>query len=310
MARKAARKFPTTGYWLFICNSSRWFPDQFLATGEKNLYYKISKHHRHDFQSGQRGMLRVNQDRRSRATLGGLPPLDAGIYAIFEVTGPAQRIADPDPRFYARPTEAADVRWRVPARVLANLLTNPVLASHLPKRPELEHIHRPLETSTIALKPNAFREIVIAAGRSDLWLNKVDAQADTPEAVYELEREYADAEPIAREIISQRIERGRVGEAVKLKRNSRCQVCEALKKNPVAFVGRNGRTYAEAHHVNPVHRRERGSLGHLNIMVLCPNHHRQAHYGNFDVEVNAPDHWLVAIDGQTVSIEKTQLGRH
>jgi len=39
--------------------------------------------------------------------------------------------------------------------------------------------------------------------------------------------------------------------------------------------------------------------------VLCPNHHRQAHYGNFEVEANEADHWRIRIDGKTVLINKT-----
>jgi len=36
------RKLPTTGYWIFICNTSLWFADQFLRSDRTRLYYKIS----------------------------------------------------------------------------------------------------------------------------------------------------------------------------------------------------------------------------------------------------------------------------
>jgi hypothetical protein len=39
-------------------------------------------------------------------------------------------------------------------------------------------------------------------------------------------------------------------------------------------------------------------------MVLCPNHHRQAHHGRFEIEQNEPDHWQITLDGNSLRIDK------
>ena len=77
-----------------------------------------------------------------------------------------------------------------------------------------------------------------------------------------------------------------------------------LGRSPVAFVDRNGIGFAEAHHVIPVSQGKPGSLSHLNIMVLCPNHHRQAHHGRFEIEQNEPDYWQIMLDGNSIRIDK------
>ncbi|WP_442865011.1 HNH endonuclease [Bosea sp. NBC_00550] len=98
-----------------------------------------------------------------------------------------------------------------------------------------------------------------------------------------------------------------MGDKVKVARGHRCQICEATGLHPHTFAKRDGSRYAEAHHVQPVSKLIAGSLGEQNIMVLCPNHHRQAHYGDFEVvEENAGD-WNVSIDGVRLSIDRTVL---
>lgn len=103
------------------------------------------------------------------------------------------------------------------------------------------------------------------------------------------------------------IERGAIGQAVKAAHKGRCQICVALGQPGGAFVKLNGETYAESHHVVPVSTLQFGVLSHVNIMVLCPNHHRQAHYGQFDIRSDHADHSIVAVDGQRLRIAKTRL---
>lgn len=291
----ADRKYPTTGYWLFVCNTGTWRADEFLATDETDLLYSISKHHRFDIQPGQRGVLRLNKRQRSRAHPGRV----AGIYAVLEVIGrPALRI-DSDTRFYVDRARAAEPRWRVPIRITGNLLDKPIDAAALPDGTEFEHIRRPLQTSTLALKPEAFEFL--------LRLSGVPAQGDASLLnLTDLEATYADATPEERERISKRIERGPIGEIVKTKRGHRCQICEHLGRDPIAFHSTAGVPFAEAHHVVPVSRLVRGSLGPQNIMVLCPNHHRQAHHGRFKVAADSGDHWTIELDGSSLKIEKTR----
>jgi hypothetical protein len=301
------RKYPTTGFWIFVCNTSQWEGDRWLAKDESELFYKISKHHRADFRPGQLGVLRLNDDRRSKADRGTRPPIKAGIYAIVETLGIAEYRADPDVRFYREPEKARGAAWRVRLRVVANLLDHPVLASRLPHEEDFAHIHRPLQTATLALKESAFSHIVALAGVTIGGSEAEDTLVNTPSGIRFLESKYLSATPEAKRRMSLRIERGSVGKQVKKLRQGRCQVCEALGENPIAFIDQNGQPFAEAHHVVPVSQMKAGSLSYLNIMVLCPNHHRQAHYGAFEVVAESNDAWMLRVDGQDMPITKAKL---
>jgi hypothetical protein len=291
------RKYPTTGYWLFVCNTGNWRADEFLATGETDLHYSISKHHRADIRPGQLGMLRLNERRRS----GSRRAMTKGIYAVLEVIGRPEFMPDSDQRHYVERERAIERRWRVHARVVANLLDRPILATALPDESEFKHVRVPLQTATIPLQPRAFEYLIKLAGVS---AGGIGPRLDD---LIALELNYADATPELREFISRRVERGPIGERVKAKRGYRCQLCEVLGREPIAFQTSSGRSYAEAHHVIPVSRMERGSLSILNVMVLCPNHHRQVHHGDFVVQTDAEDHWIVKLDGARHKVEKTLI---
>ena len=75
-----------------------------------------------------------------------------------------------------------------------------------------------------------------------------------------LEAKYLRASPEVKERLSKVIERGPVGALVKEATGHRCQVREALGRDPIAFLKPSGELYVEAHHVSPVSRREIGSL--------------------------------------------------
>ena len=51
--------------------------------------------------------------------------------------------------------------------------------------------------------------------------------------------------------------------------------CEYCKQS--GFVMPDGRIYLESHHVIPLS--ENGADSIMNVAALCPNHHREAHYG-------------------------------
>ncbi|QEH81573.1 hypothetical protein EIK56_27195 [Sphingomonas sp. C8-2] len=131
--------------------------------------------------------------------------------------------------------------------------------------------------------------------------------ARSPATTRQAEALAAGLDPKARERVSRYIERGSIGDAVKARHGGRCQICAALGADGIAFHKADGSAYAEAHHVMPVAMLIAGSLGAENIMVLCPNHHRQAHFGRFAVVTNAADHWILAIDDRKLRIEKTRL---
>jgi predicted restriction endonuclease len=109
--------------------------------------------------------------------------------------------------------------------------------------------------------------------------------APAPDNIATLERKFIHASPEVKQRLSRYIERGRVGSQVKRALGFKCQICEALGRQPLGFLKTNGEPYVEAHHVMPVSERQVGSLAVSNIMVVCANHHRQMHYGGINVEI-------------------------
>jgi hypothetical protein len=197
------------------------------------------------------------------------------------------------------------------------LFKSPILATNLPNDDDFKYVHRPVQgQSTIPLSLRAFDFITTAVGYPGLSISGQaavwDEERDLPlldlaSGILELERRLKNATPEQRKYIHLRIERGPAGKNVKRMRGGKCQICEHLGKDPIAFRNARGEPYAEAHHVIPVGTRQVGSLSHVNIMVLCPNHHRQAHFGVFPIVAHAESCWTVEIDGKRLRIEKPML---
>lgn len=302
VAASEDRKLPPTGYWMFVCKRSIWDGEAFLRDGKNELLYKVSSHNHAEVQPGDFGILRLNRraDRKDRP---GFPP---AVYAIVQVTGSPQQIADPVKEYYADLSDAAKISWRVPLTVLANLADSPISIPQLPSSEDFDLLRNPVQTSSIPISREAFADIY---QRTKIF--SVDAlerrSADTLMDVRLLEIAARNADPKRQRRISAFIERGTIGKKVKAARNGRCQVCEVLGQEPVAFNGRNGTPYSEAHHVQPVSLLLSGSLAASNIMVLCPNHHRQAHYGAFEVIESKPKSWIVRLETNEVEIPRTVI---
>ncbi|MGH2549271.1 MAG: HNH endonuclease, partial [Thermomicrobiales bacterium] len=88
------------------------------------------------------------------------------------------------------------------------------------------------------------------------------------------------AAPIVRHRLSRYVERGQIGKMVKAANNYRCQICNALGLNGLGFLTLDGTPYVEAHHVMQVSTLGDDVLGPRNVITVCPNHHRQLHFGS------------------------------
>ena len=134
--------------------------------------------------------------------------------------------------------------------------------------------------------------------------------ADPSEAVKDisiLEEKYRDAVPHVKEIVSKRVERGGISAKVKKFNEYKCQICQELGENPFTFRKVNGEYYIETHHIIPVSNMERGVLGILNLITVCPNHHRQLHYGDVDLINNEDDFLVYRIGNRKLKISKFRL---
>lgn len=113
--------------------------------------------------------------------------------------------------------------------------------------------------------------------------------------------------PEEKERIVIQLERGTIGEKVKVLNEYRCQVCEAMGYHPFGFKKKNGTSYVETHHVIPVKERIPGVLHPSNIITVCANHHRQMHYGMVELHEVTDNYFVFIIDGQEVRIAKVKL---
>lgn len=307
MATPYVRKHPTTGFWVFYCNTSLWRGDEWLALGEERIWYKVSDHHRNEMRAGQRGVIRFSK--RAGSVTSRRPPLEVGIYALVEVLGPAEFRADDDLRHYGRNTELPAPTWRAPLRILENLVERPVLARTLPTDADFGPIQKGQQTASVAIVERAYRQIEALAGTATaLTFETASALsdqelADRPDGLAWLEK-CGRENPERQSRLSRYIERGAIGQKIKRERGGRCQFCEAMGRDPVCFMARSGKPYAEAHHVVPVSEMKDGSLGRANIVILCPNHHRQAHYGDIQYK-DQGSYWIFTIDGRPLKIEKS-----
>lgn len=291
-----ARRLPPTGYWELVCNRAKWDGEGWLRSGETELNYLVSNHNRHEVQRGDLAVLRLNATTTRPAS----------VYAILEVIEGAVERTDDDDRFYADKADASASRVRARLRLHQNLVDQPLAVADLPDEPDFRYLKTALQTSTIPLSLSAFKTIVRMTGLDPFEIYATRLAGDAS-GVAELEKGAASLDPVVRHRISRVIERGPIGNKVKAVRGHQCQLCEAVGWKPQGFVKRNGQPYAEAHHVQPVSGLVEGSLGAQNIMVLCPNHHRQAHYGQFDIISESASGWSLSLDGQLISVEKTTL---
>ena len=111
------------------------------------------------------------------------------------------------------------------------------------------------------------------------------------------------ATPRGRARASLQIERGPVGNIVKEWNGWRCQLCSALGVPATGFITRSGAPYVEAHHVIPVSSGRSGVLKAENIMTVCPNHHRELHYGRA-VVIDEGDSFRLTVELGTASVPK------
>ncbi|MEP9373862.1 hypothetical protein [Mesorhizobium sp. KR1-2] len=302
VAVPASRKWPPTGYWMFVCNRNIWDGEAQLRQPAETFLYKVSEHNRDEVQAGDFGVLRINARKGTSAR----PARPTGVYAVVEVLDRPQLQADRDEAHYSNRTDAQEVTWRAPLKLLANLVNHPIASDELPANEHFDHFRVPLQTSTIPISRQAFSELYRRSGIVRPGLTD-EQKAETVPGVRALEIEASNADPKRKSRISRYIERGPIGTKVKEVQGYRCQICEALGVEPVAFLKKNGAPFAEAHHVQPVSLLQAGTLAASNIMVLCPNHHRQAHLGNFDVLESEPHQWRVKIDDDVLDIPKNVI---
>lgn len=134
-----------------------------------------------------------------------------------------------------------------------------------------------------------------------------EENVDSLSEIRKIEEKYKNVKPTVKEYISKRIERGNFADKIKKINNYKCLICVRLNKPPYAFKKDNGDYYIEVHHIIPVAELQIGSLSTANLITVCPNHHRQIHYGKFEIIENNDLRFIFRIDNQLTHINKPKI---
>jgi len=303
-------KFNNTGYWIFFCNPKYWQIDEFLETDEINSTWRITDWQKDYFQKGQLAVIRVGNDSRTKLELGEKEKLKAGIYGIVEIMSDAMSMPDSDGQFWINSEKYVEERLRVKIRYIKKLLDNPILLSDLKNLNDFQNEKALLngrQASSWSIEKETFNKILELADSHIKSVKEVTStELNGYEDLQKLEEKYFNATPRVKEIVSRRIERGNISKAVKKANNYECQVCKVLGLNPHGFKKRNGEYYVETHHIIPVSELEQGSLGTLNLLTVCANHHRQLHYGDVKLIENNDKYFKFSINNEKIRIDKVK----
>jgi predicted HNH restriction endonuclease len=168
---------------------------------------------------------------------------------------------------------------------------------------ETELIFTDRETNESELRIDEFIDLSDEEIIEIIEAENIDSLSD----IIKIEEKYILVKPEVKEYISKRIERGNFADKIKKINNYKCSICEKLDKTPYTFKKKNGDYYIEVHHVIPVSELQIGSLSFANLITLCPNHHRQIHYGKSEIiEIN-DTRFIFKIDDRLIPINKIKI---
>jgi predicted HNH restriction endonuclease len=293
-------------YWVFVCNPRKWAFDRFLDRSIEFDTWGVRPSDRKKFAPGQLSIVRVGVDNRTVAERKGAPPLEAGIYAVCMVESEAFAGTGASDEFWGEGQGRAPGWPTVRLRYLRTYASQPLtIAALRAKAPKLSPLLlHGFQAASFPIPASDFHTVMALLGES---LENVPLVAQptlaNPDELAALEQKYHDASPDVKERVSRTIERGPVGAAVKRANGFRCQLCEALGRNPIGFKKADGEPYVEAHHVTHVATKAMGSLAASNVMTLCANHHREVHYGGIVIEPFA-EAFEVQINGQIFTVPR------
>jgi hypothetical protein len=165
----------------------------------------------------------------------------------------------------------------------------------------------PWQSSIRPLSEKAFSEIITAAevGTSEvLGYADIETATDPLEALKKINSIYVSVIPEKKErLINRFIDRGNaVVNALKILLGAKCQVC-----NYEGFVKTDGSKYIEAHHINQLALSKADSLCSDNIILVCPNCHRELHYGKHVEIYDSEDNITIKMHGRLNKIKKNKV---
>ncbi|RDY25836.1 EVE domain-containing protein [Romboutsia weinsteinii] len=307
-----------SNYWTFFTNLVYWYIDDFLNSEQVNdeVYYSIRQSDRESIKAGDKGLLRVGIDKRTKKILYGKMKLKPGIYAIVEIISNPEYIKDEDLEFYNDSNDANNEKWRVKIKVVKNLISSPIIF----KETESELLNKDkylvkgFQASTMPLLKDTFYEVINLInseknvfGYEDIMLDETYEFGGCKSGLDTLNKIYENVDIKKKKKLIEVVERGSIANTFKKYVGHKCQICDALGNDPYTFKKKNGEHYSEVHHIIPVNNIEETKLSVDNLICLCPNHHRQLHYGDVEVIDNNDLYIEYKIDGKAVKIQKVNF---
>lgn len=306
--------------WTFFLNPKYWYIDDFLKSDKASdeIYYSINKDHRDKFKIGDRGVIRVGVDSRNKSELNGKEKMKSGIYAIVKVMSIPEFIEDNDSEFYANKDDINIKKWRIKIKIIKNLIDTPIIFNEKNKVPleQDKYLIGGFQRATMPLKEDTFYNVLKLINlNSNTNTNEFEEIIDikqlgnTTSGIELLNEIYANTNIEQKERVVKVIERGKIANKIKEYIQYKCQICESLGQNPYSFKKRNGEYYVETHHIIPVSDFENSKLSVDNLICLCPNHHREVHYGNVKLINNNDTYVEYNLDGIQVKVNKIKFNK-
>lgn len=156
------------------------------------------------------------------------------------------------------------------------------------------------------ISDDAFIAILHASGcnyEEILQIAEVEKSRDPLETLYLFNKKYRDFAPERRDkVISAHIDRGvAVTNSLKQILGPKCQVCLTE-----GFMKQNGERYVEAHHLTQLSVGDSKSLCSENVILVCPNCHREIHYGHTVLEEKG-EHFELIVGQKKAVIRKNTI---
>jgi len=262
---------------MLICNPKKWAVDRFLEERISADTWGVGETYKYKIKAGHLAILRVGADTRTKKELQGRPKLRPGIFAFCEVIGEVFPGSAANEKYWSDAHRRPEGFPTVKIRYLRTMEKNPV---------SLETLKALNNIDQLIVNGHQNSLLPILKEDFDAILNLVGVTASALGVTSADNTNFKDASPTVKEMTVKRYERGPEGDEAKKLNDYKCQICEALKENPIGFRKKDSELhYVEAHHVVQVSSMEENSLSLSNIMTVCANHHRWLHYGNCSVEV-------------------------
>lgn len=114
---------------------------------------------------------------------------------------------------------------------------------------------------------------------------------DYDELINKLDHKYAGTPQYSNKVVRQVQRPSALKEAILARDGATCKIC-----NSVGFKKKNGKLYAETHHMIELNREAPNSLQSWNVLVVCPTCHKKLHYADVKTEFLNPG-WRIEING-------------